>query len=61
MRSTYWRAEASDSPALMLVRASRTSSTVAARSGELGQEALGGRLEVALGVRGVEGPQPGLQ
>ena len=26
MRSTYWRAEASDRPALMLVRASRTSS-----------------------------------
>src|SRR6185295_8398820 len=43
MRSTYWRAEASDRPALMLARASRTSSTVAARrppSGRLARKRL---------------------
>ena len=31
MRSTYWRAEASDRWVLMLVKASRTSSTAAVR------------------------------
>jgi len=39
MRSTYWRAEASDRSALMLDKASRTSSTVAARRPPLGSPA----------------------
>src|SRR6185295_18948255 len=39
MRSTCWRAEASDRPVLMLVRASRTSSTVAPRRPPAGSSA----------------------